>query len=360
MLKFKNYVSMRLGLFKMSKNVMEIANLMCKFGEIDLLDFFDTWFYPTIQDGQLKGRSNSETMYYKFIDLELLYVGDDNAPVLTGRLVKNLKIKAQQQLNEDTLEPSDDTMLSAPSSFFVLLLANHKLLWIKETSRAPQLSEFKNCLFRFLTDFRRSYLKERFNEEKAKLNLKRLKSDLREKINRQIYQEIPSLQLEVTLLSSSGVIKQNFDSYKLVRSIKIKPLTTNSEQGGLLNRLLNNISNEHSRINSSNTTMKFSNNEGLNKTESSNLLNSASDGNYHYELEARNEDDVDIKVTQNDLAIKPTVEFDRSKTNQVNADEMFNKYSNLLETGQIILPPIPLDLVSKGIEVIRKITDNNG
>ena len=111
---------------------MEVANFSCKsvLGDLELLDIFNDYVFPAMSNKEVPGSKNSETLSYKFIDLQFLKI--EKELLLVGRLVKNLNLQRQQILEGDSLVQSYETMESAPSSFFVLILNTHKLLWVRE------------------------------------------------------------------------------------------------------------------------------------------------------------------------------------------------------------------------------------
>ena len=63
----------------MNKKRMEVANLTCRsiLGDKELLDVFVDYFLPAMQNQEVPGSRNSETLFYKFIDLNVTKIENE-------------------------------------------------------------------------------------------------------------------------------------------------------------------------------------------------------------------------------------------------------------------------------------------
>lgn len=130
-------------------NSVSFANLVCKFGEdLDLLDLAVEVVLPAFFDDTLIRTYGEKTEFF-FLDQKLLDLGTqrDPNPVIVGRFVKNTLLTRDQFFDEDKgLVEDYDEMESSPSSFFVLMMRNHKLIFLAETPHAPSISAYASTL----------------------------------------------------------------------------------------------------------------------------------------------------------------------------------------------------------------------
>jgi hypothetical protein len=136
------------------------ANFTCKFGsDENLIDYLGEVVVPAFTDVDLK-RTNSETSYY-LLDVKIfeLGIGKDSQPAIAGRFVKDTTLHRTQVVDKRRVVREPATMKSAPTSFFVLTIANHRLIYYAETQYAPGLKEFEVALRDFLTQKHKQFLR---------------------------------------------------------------------------------------------------------------------------------------------------------------------------------------------------------
>ena len=108
---------------------VSFANLTCRFGNtFFLLDLAQEIVLPAFLDSNLK-REYSDTTYF-FLGVTVADIETEKTPLLIvyGRLVKDTLLTSEQIFTPGRgLEPAVETISSAPSSFFVLILNDHKL-----------------------------------------------------------------------------------------------------------------------------------------------------------------------------------------------------------------------------------------
>jgi len=155
---------------------LEFANFTCKFGEhLKLLDLYKEVVHPSFIEGNFL-RSLRGTDYF-FIDTQLVKVRNYKSGaedlVLAGRLVKNTKLKREQifRQGQGIIEDKDE-LESAPTSFFVLTLNNHRLLYMREVAGAPDVKTFQATCQKFLRDRHRVFIDKKYedNELDRKVN----------------------------------------------------------------------------------------------------------------------------------------------------------------------------------------------
>lgn len=144
----------------MPLDTMNVANVICRFGEKVLLDYAREIVLPAFFDDTLiRHYKGSDYFFYnvKYVELE-----EGSAPVLgiAGQLVRNTILEREQIFDGATLIPDREYIESSPSSFFCFILNNHKLLFSAETSHAPSMNAFGATLGNFLKRKHAAYIEE--------------------------------------------------------------------------------------------------------------------------------------------------------------------------------------------------------
>lgn len=329
----------------MNKKRMEVANLTCRsiLGDKELLDVFVDYFLPAMQNQEVLGSRNSETLFYKFIDLNVTKI--ENELVLYGRFIKCLNIEREQILDGDKLIPSFESMDSAPSSFFVLILRNHKLLWIKETARAPLLKDFRAALSKMLK-------KERFNLinnyiESQTLNLFLDKNNI-QNIERKAYAEYPELELSVTPLGNDVHIRERLSRFKNIYNITIKALKRNNELGSDFSMLAQKMSETQEKMAAKNVTTQIHGDtkNPLKKEAATELIQSVSDGNYEYKIEGIDEKSNKITETSESLSLSMIINYIKDDIPK-NLKNIIQKYIETVNVYNDRLPKQNFDVSLK-------------
>lgn len=281
---------------------MEIANLTCRNtnGTKELLDIFSDYFYPTIKNQIGTGsRKNKETLFYRFIDLGITKI--DNELVLYGRFVKNLNIQREQILEGDKLVESHNSMSSAPSSFFILILSNHKLLWIREVSRAPSLKDLNATLIKMLekqrTELIAEYMDKKINGSILKVNEKQIELEA--------FTKYPQLELKITPLSNNVSISEKISKFDKIHKIILKVLKRNSELGSEFNNLANTMSNTRDGLEATDIKAEIKGNSRnpLNKEKTIEFLQGVSDGNHEYRVTGIDENSNPIEESNETVSL---------------------------------------------------------
>jgi len=330
---------------------MEVANFTCKsvIGEAELLDVFEDYVFPAMKYQEVKGSRNSETLSYKFIDLEFHKI--DKELILSGRLVKNLNIKRQQILEGEELVQSYDTMESSPSSFFVLILSNHKLLWVREVPRAPLLKDFKYAVSKMLTHQRSDLIYEYILKEKQNLFSSNLK---KEDIERKAYGEYPDLDINVTPLGNKIAIKEKLAKFKNIYYVKLKALKRNNELASDFSALSRTMSQaqELSGAKDATAELKIDKKNSLNKEYITNLVQASADGNYEYLVKGKDDAGIDLKESNETVSLVTEINYKEDKSENINT--MYRKFMTLTPMYHS-LPRQSTDLYNKLKEIEKNI-----
>lgn len=306
---------------------MEIANLTCKSisGKEELLDVFLDYFYNAMLTQEVKGSKNSETHKYKFIDLEITTI--NNELVLLGRLVKCLNIQREQILEGKTIVKSYDEMASAPTSFFVLILSNHKLLWVREVSRAPMLRDLKYALLKAVNQERELLISNKINQLIEC-------GDDEYMAGKKAYDKYPKLEIEITPLGNNASIRECLNDFAEIYNFNVMALKRNNELGSDYNDLLRNLSSSQENMQAKNVSVNIHGDKKhpLVKEQAINLAQTASDGNYKYKISGIDTNNNPITKDQNSFSLTAKISYSENVVSKFsNALNMIKKYFNIVE-----------------------------
>lgn len=199
---------------------LNFANFICHFGEKhEMLDLAEEIIIPAFMS-PLK-RKYSDTVYF-FLDVALLDLGSAMAPVaaLAGRLVKDTQIKREQILQDGALVPNKRSMASAPSAFFILVLNDHKLVYMPETKGAPSIEAFRATAQRFVSEKHKSFANNLYQ------GAKRHDSSV---TRNTILEKYPMPIIEVVPLSSEASLDSFIDQFEVLSEIRVRLIDPNGE-----------------------------------------------------------------------------------------------------------------------------------
>jgi hypothetical protein len=126
---------------------VSFANLICRFGEkFVLLDLANEIVIPAFIDTTLRRKYGATNYFFLEVTIkEIAGPKSTDIPLLVvyGRLVKDTVLTSEQVYTpEHGLEPAAESIPSSPSSFFALILNNHKVMYMPEMAYAPTIGAF--------------------------------------------------------------------------------------------------------------------------------------------------------------------------------------------------------------------------
>ena len=146
---------------------MEMGNLICRFGkEKVLLDLIDEIVLPSFFD-ELLIRSYSKTSYFFHKVSPVILSDDKNEKVIgiAGRFIKDTTLEREQIFEQDKgLVKDSESIRSSPSAIFLLILNNHRLIYVKETKNAPSKESFKSTLLGFLRSKHKNFIDNEYEQ----------------------------------------------------------------------------------------------------------------------------------------------------------------------------------------------------
>lgn len=198
------------------------ANFVCHFGEKVLLDYAEEIVTPAFMRDYV--RTHGERTVYRFHEVEYVRLGAERGvPVLAlaGRFIKDTLLTRHQVFNAEVgLVHDEQSMPSAPSAYFVLILNNHRLIYFPETPHAPDFRPFEATCRRFLKDARREYVDELYREGR----------EGGERVTKKaLYDEHRAPTLEVIPLAGQESVEEFMRRYAVLKRIDFRLIRPNDD-----------------------------------------------------------------------------------------------------------------------------------
>lgn len=280
-----------------------ILNLTCKFGSKDLLDLANEIIIPAF-------KSNLERKYgatrYLLIDVQIADIGEEgrSEKAIYGRFIKDTILKSEQILTSDKqLIEQNLAIQSSPSAFFVLLLKDHRLIYLAETAYAPDYKTFASTLQWIFRKKRRSHINELF--KKAPQNLK---SEEKLALKKQIENEfVPNVTVNLFPIPTNESMTKFIDRYSTLKSIKFKINRSNAEINPAT--AWQAIEENFPSGLEGSTTIETRNPEGLDKGHAKRLITDGNKVGVHEVLtDGLDNDGFKLKGKNEDMGVEKTLE----------------------------------------------------
>jgi hypothetical protein len=329
------------------KHQLEFANFILRFGDNRvLLDLAEEIVIPAFTSENL-GRSYSETRHF-FHDVEILNFGDDDTPILciAGRYIKDTLVRREQVFREETdqLVRDSESLKTSPSAIFMLILNNHRLMYFKETSYAPNILSFKATIINFLKLKYHEFV-DRLHEESGVSKS-------------QLYREYEPPNLEIVPLLHTESIGDFVRQYEKLRTVEIQLLSTNNELDN--NGFFEQARQAKDEVQSSITTITHNNGKnGLLKGAVISQLESALRiGNSKVKLKGKDAQGNKLEGNNESLKIKADL-AEVPQTIRGIAFRSFNTFQDFLDRGIIHIGQAREDLTEKIREIHRRRNQSN-
>ncbi|MET0012590.1 MAG: hypothetical protein ABW088_02945 [Sedimenticola sp.] len=315
---------------------MEMGNLVCRFGaEKVLLDLADEIVIPCFMDSRLVRRYD-KTSYF-FHDVSPVKLSKENEePVIgiAGRFIKDTTLEREQIFEQGKgLVRDEESMRSSPSSMFLLILNNHRLVYVKETKNAPSKETFRSTLLSFLRHKHKAHIEELYEQASAEVdeygdNVKVTKKEL--------YDNIPRPTLELTPLTSQDSIEEFVKKYDVLKTIEISLSDRNDENDN--DPFFDELQKRKDAIGSNKSVVKHNNPKGLDKDEAvSEIAEAAVQGNQSVKLSGVDSDGDILRGNNENFQLRKPLDSLSSKPATA-AQQLFESFSGLVEDGLIVIP----------------------
>lgn len=329
---------------------LEFANFTCKFGmEENLADYLGEIVIRAFLDGSLK-RTYTGTNYF-FNRCKLVELESGQYPVIgiAGQFVKDTKLRRDQIYRPGEGVVHDEMSIdSAPTAFFILILNNHKLLYLQEVPGAPSLKSFRSTALKFLRTKHNEFIRGVYEERKESGEKTTLLS---------IWEEHPGPTLEVIPLANEEGLEAFIQRFRQLRTVKVDLIVPNDEVDNDP-LFYDGARDRQNRMGSQKTTIQDHNSKGLNKDAAFKELKPvALSGNSIVKLSgidlngdslSGGQDDFKLRVPQSNL---PDEDSQR-------VSKLYESYLGYVRSGTIRLQEVAESTLQK-IRLIRQQMINN-
>lgn len=328
----------------MRELAVEVANLTLRFGNKVLLDLAEQIVIPAFTDKNLV-RTYGDTRYF-FYGVKKVTLEAGRKPVLgiAGRIVKDTKIVREQIYDtERGLVRNRKALRSAPSAFFLLILNNHRLLYIRETSDAPPKAAFRTTLLSFLRTKYKEHIDKEHEKAKESSNLV-TKKQLMESLER------PTLQL-IPLTSGEG-IEEFVSKYEVLQVLEFKLGRRNDENDN--EPFFEQLQEKKDELGSNVSSVRHQNASGLNKTRArEEIAEATQQGNQLVRLSGLDQEgDRLLGNNENFQLRKPIGEIGANVKSA--AEKAYRSFKSLVADGIVKLPAIQPEVLAKVRELARR------
>lgn len=315
---------------------MEMGNLICRFGdEKVLLDMSDEIVLPSFFDETLVRRHDKTSYFFHEVSPVLLSNSTSESVVgIAGRFIKDTTLEREQIFEKGKgLVKDTGSMRSSPSALFLLILNNHRLVYVKETKDAPSKESFRSTLLSFLREKHKQYIESEFERFKAMRDAdsesdKVTKSHLRE--------STPRPTLDLIPLTSEDSIEAFVRKYSILKSIEISLSDRNDENDN--DPFFEELQKRKDAIGSTHSVVKHNNSKGLDKDEAINEIAEATEqGNQNVKLVGTDTEGDILRGNNEKFQLrKPLENLSPQPVNAAN--ELYNSFVGLVEDGIVKIP----------------------
>ncbi|WP_146097990.1 hypothetical protein [Xanthomonas arboricola] len=158
----------------------------------------------------------------------MIHLGGTNAePVIgiVGRFVKDGIISREQVYRQGSLVKNHAQLQSSPSALFLLILNNHRLVYLKETSFAPNKEAFRSTVLKFLRETHIELRKKQFEIFDEKNATRIVRRELKDEWDK----KYPRPTLDLIALTTEDSIEEFIGRYEVLKAVKITFKETNDE-----------------------------------------------------------------------------------------------------------------------------------
>jgi hypothetical protein len=319
------------------RQVVEFNNFICHFGNHVLLDYLNEIVLPAfLNDHRIRIYGNSKYLLLdvKLVNLKSHLEPSGCTPALVGRFVLDTELTRDQILVNDKIVQDTQKIKSAPSSLFVLLLDNHKIIYSKQVSGAPGLDAFRTTVELLLKRRWTEYINELSNENK---NARKLNAKIQKITKRALRDAIQPPNLEILPLGSHGNLTKLVNQFKILREINVKVVRPNAELNN--DGLYDTVEDARVQVNAETTSLIHRNSEGLDKAQTIKQLIPAMQGNASVTLRGKGPNDAMLIGTNEQMTVREPMDVPLSVSEGALA--MFNIFKklifqNVLQIGKVI------------------------
>lgn len=304
------------------------ANFILKFGDRDLIDYLDEVVIRAFTDDAMVSNRRGSSFYLLEVELVELSVGEGNWAI-AGRFVQDTVLRRTQVYREGQgLVHDEATLQSCPSAFFVLTLADHRLIYFAETAYAPSISSFRATIAAFI---KRKYLAFFDREYEA------LAANGDEAVSRKHVSEAhPAPSLSIVPLTNKEGIEEFLARYSVIRKVEIVVHKPNREVDA--GDAVANIQALRTQLGSDKAKLSMSESEGLDHQGTREVLEDVTDSpNTDTTVSGLDQAGDKLEGSNEDFSVRADVDLAQLETPNM-ARRLFAKMEELRARGVLRLP----------------------
>lgn len=330
---------------------IEFGNFICKFGDKDLLDFYNEVVYPAFFDERIS-RNYIKSKYF-FKDVKLVFLGrhdEEDYIGIAGTLVNDTEIKRYQYYDEtgSGIVQDEQALSSAPTSKFLLILNNHRLVYMKEVPGAPTMAQFRTTAETFLKKKNMAFINHLHAQALAIANATGKKRSKPTKA--ELCEMYPMPIVTLNPLPCSDEIGVFIDRFATLNDIEVIFTKRNSENDN--DGLFVDIQDVQGKVGSERSTLKHHSSEGLNiEAAKRHVRSAAKQGNQFIKLTGKNAGGDILKGNNEDFQLKKEAGYIGTTTESA-ARSFFRSFIELVSTSAISIP-VTHDRVRVKINAIK-------
>jgi len=320
---------------------MELANLICKFGEKQVLvDQLNEIVLPAFFDVSLKRKYGKTAYFFDEVKLVVLSESSDDEEVIgiAGRFIRDGMLYRDQVFESgEGLVQDRDSMRTSPSAIFLLVLNNHRLIYAKEVSGAPSKEQFRSTLQSFLRRKRSSLVAKEIASQlaaEADVGLRR-KREI--KLNIEASVGVPKVDL-VRLTSEEG-IESFVDKFEILKTLEIVLKDRNDENDN--DEFFDDLQRRKDAIKSTKSSVRHTNTKGLSKDAAvTEIAEATAQGNQIVSVSGTDDAGDSISGNNEKFQIRKELASLSAKPKKA-AKKLYASFLGLISDGTIQVPQTP-------------------
>lgn len=259
---------------------LEVGNFVCNFGDTGgLLSKLEEIVIPAFFNDDVRTYGSTT---YTFTKPSLAFLsgteGDYESLALCCRFVKNTTLSRRQVLRNDEIVEDEQTMESAPSSLAALLLGSHRLLFVRETPHAPEMSQFGTTFKYKLRNATIEYIDTLYTAAR---------DDGKRVTKKRLREIVPVPEVQVVPVVSKDSLHEFILGYQSLRKMELILAPTNSERDGA--KLYQALRNAQKQTGADSTTITHRDKSGLDLEACYEQAQAAKQGNAFIKLDGTDE-----------------------------------------------------------------------
>tara|TARA_R110001583_G_C5671499_1_gene411261 strand:- start:19597 stop:20601 length:1005 start_codon:yes stop_codon:yes gene_type:complete len=322
---------------------MEMANLVCRFGSKKvLLDLEEEVVLPSFFDDSLI-REYDKTSYF-FYDVKAVKLEDKGEVFvgLAGRFIKDTTLEREQIFDrKNGLVQDSNSMKSSPSAIFLLILNNHRLIYVKETKNAPSKETFRSTLLSFLRVKHKQFVESEYlkNKEDPENNITK----------KSLYEAYPKPTLELISLTSDDSIESFVRNYETLKHIEISLSDRNDETDN--DPFFEQLQKRKDDLGSDKSVVQHRNSKGLDKEKAiAEIREATAQGNQKVKLNGVDSDGDVLRGNNEEFQLRRPLE-ELSKLPSKAAEQLYETFKSLIDDGFVKVPSTS----EKAKDIVKKI-----